>query len=212
MLRPLIALIVALWLPPLHAANVLVLGDSLSAAYGMNENQGWVQLLRERLEQKQLDIQVINASISGETTAGGLARLPRLLNEYEPSVVILELGGNDGLRGYPIQSMKKQLQRSVQLSHQHQAQVLLLGMEIPPNYGRRYSELFRSAYQEIAKHNELVLVPFFLEGVATNRELMQADGIHPRSEAQAQMLDNVWPLLEPLLDADSKQLETSANH
>lgn len=178
---------------------ILVLGDSLSAAYGMDEQDGWVALLRERLVEQNIHREVINASISGETSGGGSARLPPLLEKYQPRVVILELGGNDGLRGYPISTLRAQLQKAIDLSHQHDARVLLVGMQIPPNYGARYSQMFKETYPRLAKANKIPLVPFFLEGVAGRAEFMQADGIHPTITGQPQMLDNLWPTLEKLL-------------
>ncbi len=179
---------------------ILVLGDSLSAGYGISTEEGWVALLDQRLDEQAMDIDVVNASISGETTAGGLSRLPKLLKEYQPSVVIIELGGNDGLRGYPISAMRQRLIEAIDLSRAHQAKVLLLGMQIPPNYGSRYSNLFAESYSLIADQKAILTVPFFLEGIATQPALMQADGIHPTAEGQPQMLDNVWPSLQTLLE------------
>jgi len=176
-----------------------VLGDSLSAGYGMKEAQGWVQLLRNRLQEQQFEMTVINASVSGETSSGGNARLNKLLARHQPSWVIIELGGNDGLRGYPINSLRQQLQQSIEKSQQQGAQVMLLGMQIPPNYGKRYAGLFSKSYQVLAQSHQVALVPFFLDGVATDPSLMQADGIHPTAAAQAQLLDNVWPQLQRLI-------------
>ncbi len=181
---------------------ILVLGDSLSAGYGINEEDGWVALLRQRLQQLERPQAVVNASISGETSAGGVSRLPRLLDEYQPAVVVLELGGNDGLRGYPIQSLRQQLQKAIELSRQANADVLLLGMQIPPNYGPRYSRLFSEVYPKLADSNNVEVVPFFLDGVATDKNLMQQDGIHPTAEAQPRMLDNIWPALQSMLATD----------
>jgi len=186
--------------PQPQTAKLLVLGDSLSAGYGIAEAQGWVQLLRNRLQEQQLDITVINASVSGETSSGGNARLGKLLDLHQPSLVIVELGGNDGLRGYPINSLKQQLQQSIEKSQKMGAQVLLLGMQIPPNYGKRYTELFRKGYEQLAQSNQVALVPFFLDGVATDPNLMQTDGIHPTAAGQPQLLDNIWPQLKALLD------------
>ncbi|MBU3071611.1 arylesterase [Aestuariicella sp. G3-2] len=183
--------------------SILILGDSLSAAWGIDERDGWVSQLRERLEQNSIDREVVNASISGETSGGGVGRLPALLEKYQPSLVILELGGNDGLRGYPIPTMRKNLQKAIDLSHQHSAQVLLVGMQIPPNYGPRYSRLFSDTYPNLAAKNQVALVPFFLEGVADQPELMQNDGIHPTEEGQPQMLENLWPALQTLMDKAS---------
>lgn len=179
--------------------KLLVLGDSLSAGYGITEAQGWVQLLRDRLQQQQLEVNVINASVSGETSAGGNTRLNKLLERHQPNWVIIELGGNDGLRGYPINSLRQQLRQSIEKSQQQGAQVLLLGMQIPPNYGKRYAGLFSQSYQVLAQSHQVALVPFFLDGVATDPSLMQADGIHPTAAAQPQLLDNIWPQLKRLI-------------
>ena len=178
---------------------ILVLGDSLSAGYGIDPEKGWVQLLQERLQQTQHQVEVVNASISGETAAGGTHRLTALLEQYQPSIVILELGGNDGLRGYPISQMRQQLNQAITLSRNSGAEVLLLGMQIPPNYGPRYSRLFAESYPALAKTTSTITVPFFLDGVATKPEWMQADGIHPTAEGQPQMLENVWPSLTKLM-------------
>ena len=182
--------------------RILVLGDSLSAGYGIELKQGWVSLMADKLEENY-PYQVINASVSGETSGGGLARLPALLKEHKPALVILELGGNDGLRGHPVNVMQQQLESIIKESQGAGAEVLLLGMHIPPNYGQRYAERFHQVYTQLAKQYELAFVPFFLEGVATNRELMQRDGIHPTAEAQQTMLDNVWAVLEPWLKQNS---------
>lgn len=179
--------------------GILVLGDSLSAAYGMEESEGWVALLRQRLAEQQLRRPVINASVSGETSSGGTARLPPLLDKYRPGVVILELGGNDGLRGYPVPTLRAQLQQAIDLSQQQGARVLLVGMQIPPNYGARYSRMFSETYPTLAKKNQLPLVPFLLDGVAGLPDMIQPDGIHPTAAGQPQMLDNVWPVLRDLL-------------
>lgn len=182
--------------------RILVLGDSLSAGYGIELKQGWVSLMADKLEENY-PYQVINASVSGETSGGGLARLPALLKGHKPALVILELGGNDGLRGHPVNIMQQQLESIIKESQGAGAEVLLLGMHIPPNYGQRYAERFHQVYTQLAKQYELAFVPFFLEGVATNRELMQRDGIHPTAEAQQTMLDNVWAVLEPWLKQNS---------
>ncbi|MFA0812797.1 arylesterase [Microbulbifer epialgicus] len=181
------------------ADTLLVLGDSISAAYGINEEQGWVQLLRERLQEKGKKVRVVNASISGETTSGGLTRLPRLMEEYNPRWLIVELGGNDGLRGYPLQSLQRNLMEMVKLAKNSGAEVLLLGMRIPPNYGRAYTSAFAAVYPKVAKSEQVGLVPFFLETVALAEGAMQADGIHPTAKAQPALLDHVWPCVESLL-------------
>lgn len=209
-------LLIALWLCNFASASlaaeqacpnsdgpILVLGDSLSAAHGIDEQDGWVALLRERLAEEDLSRDVVNASISGETSGGGAGRLPALLEKYQPALVVLELGGNDGLRGYPVPAMRKQLQKAIDLSHRQQAQVLLVGMQIPPNYGPRYSRLFSDAYPDLAKKNEIALVPFLLDEVAVHPELMQNDGIHPTKEGQPQMLENIWPPLQKLLNTSA---------
>lgn len=182
------------------APRLLVLGDSLSAAYGIEVQQGWVSLLEQRLAAKYPH-QVINASVSGETTGGGLARLPALLKQHQPELVIVELGGNDGLRGYPLNVMKQQLAQIIETSRDAGALILLVGMQIPPNYGVRYTNRFRDTYTELADQYDLPLVEFLLADVALNAKLMQKDGIHPTAEAQEQILDNVWPVLQPLLES-----------
>ena len=180
--------------------NILIVGDSISAAYGMSLEEGWVALLARRLEQKHPDYAVVNASISGETSAGAATRLPALLETHQPSVVVLELGGNDGLSGYPIKRFRENMNRMLSQSRESGAALLLLGMEIPPNYGARYTELFRSSYSTLAEDNGAALVPFLLDGVATHPELMQADRIHPAPAAQQLLLNTMWPYLERLLE------------
>ena len=179
--------------------TLLVYGDSLSAAYGIDETEGWVQLLSERLAGQGYAWEVINGSVSGETTTGGLSRLPAMLNAYSPDLVILELGGNDGLRGLPLDAIRENLVAMVKLAREQGAEVLLAGIQIPPNYGPRYTEPFYRQYFEIAEELELPLVPFLIDGIPQQPALMQNDGIHPRAEAQIMILDNVWPVLEPLL-------------
>jgi len=175
---------------------ILVWGDSLSAAYRLEESQGWVTLLQERLVAEGINWQVVNGSVSGETTAGGLARLPAMLESSKPDIVILELGGNDGLRGLPVPAMRTNLTRMIELSREAGAKVLLAGIQIPPNYGPRYTGPFYAQYHELAEQYELPLIPFLLEGIADNPALMQADGIHPIAEAQPMIVDIVW---QPLL-------------
>lgn len=181
------------------APGILVLGDSLSAAYGIEVRQGWVSLLEQQLREKYPHL-VVNASVSGETTGGGLSRLPALLQQHKPAIVILELGGNDGLRGYPLNVMQQQLAEIIEKSRAAGAEVLLVGMQIPPNYGPRYTARFRDTYAGLAKKYELPLVTFLLEGVAMQPGMMQRDGIHPTAAAQEKMLENVWPVLQPLLE------------
>ncbi len=181
-------------------SSILVLGDSISAAYGMSLEQGWVALMAEHMRRQQGDgYQVVNASISGETTAGALRRLPALLQQHSPALVIIELGGNDGLRGYPIDRFRANLEQMVALSRAAGARVILLPMEIPPNYGARYTSEFRRTYVTVADGGDVLLAPFILEGVATDPALMQPDGIHPTAAAQPRMLETVLPtVLEAL--------------
>jgi acyl-CoA thioesterase-1 len=185
---------------PAETPVILVFGDSVSAGYGLEHvDQGWVALLRTRLKQQDYGYQVINASVSGETTAGGLARLPRALMLHQPKIVILELGGNDGLRALPIAQMRSNLVRMVDLASASGAKILLLGMRMPPNYGPDFTEQFRSTYSDLARDKKLPLVPFLLNDIALVPNLMQADGIHPNELGQPKLLNNVWPSLEPLL-------------
>ena len=179
--------------------TLLVYGDSLSAAYGIQEAQGWVTLLESRLNEENWPYKLINGSVSGETTTGGLERLPAMLSIYQPDLVILELGGNDGLRGLPLETLKANLKKMISLIRAEGGEVLLTGIQIPPNYGPRYTEPFFSLYTEISEEDSLALVPFLIEGIPQQPELMQNDGIHPKAEAQIMILDNVWPYLEPML-------------
>jgi acyl-CoA thioesterase-1 len=182
-----------------HAATLLVLGDSLSAAYGIGSKEGWVTLLEERLKQKRFDYSVVNASISGETTSGGATRIGEALERARPAIVIVALGGNDGLRGLPVSQMKANLSRIVAAAKSRGARVLLVGIRVPPNYGARYAREFEAAFVDVARRHRVPLVPYILEGIGDRRELMQADNIHPTTAAQARILENVWPKLEPLL-------------
>ena len=179
--------------------TLLVYGDSLSAAYGIQEAQGWVTLLESRLNEENWTYKLINGSVSGETTTGGLERLPAMLSTYQPDLVILELGGNDGLRGLPLETLKANLKKMISLIRAEGGEVLLTGIQIPPNYGPRYTEPFFSLYTEISEEDSLALVPFLIDGIPQQPELMQNDGIHPKAEAQIMILDNVWPYLEPML-------------
>ena len=179
--------------------TILVLGDSLSAAFGIRVEQGWAALLQARLRTKGYGHRVVNASSSGETTGGALARLPRALATHRPAIVIVELGGNDGLRGLPIADIRSNLEAIVQRSRQAGAKVLLVGMRVPPNYGTAYTTQFHGLFGELAARHRLPLVPFFLERVALDDSLMQDDGIHPTVAAQPILLDEIWPRLEPLL-------------
>jgi acyl-CoA thioesterase I len=179
---------------------ILVFGDSISAGYGLARvEQGWVGMLRAKLKDEGYGYQVVNASVTGETTAGGLARLPRALALHHPRVVILELGGNDGLRALPIDQMRSNLGKMVDLSVDSGAQVLVLGMRIPPNYGPEFTEKFFAAFADVARDKRAPLVPFLLNDIALSPNLMQADGVHPNELGQPKLLDNVWPRLRPLL-------------
>jgi len=179
--------------------TILVLGDSISAAYGMSLEQGWVALMAKKLEKAHPQYIVVNASISGETTAGGLRRLPQLLEQHQPRLVIIELGANDGLRGYPLGTLRGNLLALVETSRQAGASVILLPMEIPPNYGARYTSGFRQSFVQVAGETGIVLAPFMMDGVATDPELKQADGIHPTAGAQPRLLDNVLPTVIDVL-------------
>ncbi len=180
--------------------RLLVLGDSLSAAYGIPVEKGWVSLLQKRLDDKSYEWDVINASISGDTTGGGLTRLPTALERHQPKLVLIELGGNDGLRGLSLRVMRQNLVKMARLAKQEGASVLLLGVRLPANYGPLYGKRFQKVFQEVAREAEVPLVEFFLEGVAEHLDLMQADGIHPLATAQPRLLENVWGALEPLLE------------
>lgn len=188
-----------------HASNsqqvplIIVLGDSLSAGFGVEQGKGWVNLLQTRLKQNRYPHQVINASISGETTSGGLSRIAGLLSQHTPDIVLIELGGNDGLRGLPLKLIRTNLGKIVQAALDKKTTVLLIGMQLPPNYGITYTKQFAKMYDELAQQYQVALVPFLMQGFASNLDLIQADGIHPKTEAQGLMLDNVWPHLQPLM-------------
>jgi acyl-CoA thioesterase-1 len=185
---------------PAHAApKILVFGDSLSSAYGFAEKHGWVALLAERLKRERADYSVVNASISGETTAGGLARLPRMLAEHRPAVLVLQLGGNDGLRGLPVAQMRENLARMAALAQKAGARVLVVGMRMPPNYGPDYAAAFEASFGEVSRERRAALVPFLLEGFAEKAELFQPDRIHPNEQAQPLVLETVMKGLAPLL-------------
>ncbi len=185
--------------PPTVAAKILVLGDSISAAYGIDKSAGWVSLLADRLAQTCPQVEVANASVSGETTAGGLARLPSLLEQHRPGVVVIELGANDGLRGLPPKHMANNLRRMVDVTTGVGAQPVLLAMRIPPNFGADYSRQFEKAFRDVATDAGTPWLPFFLDGVGDRPELMQADGLHPDVDAQQRLLENAWTLLQPVL-------------
>ena len=182
--------------------TIVVLGDSLSAAHGMPVQAGWVALLAQRLDETGGKARVVNASISGETTAGGLARLPALLAEHRPALVLVQLGANDGLRGLPIAQIRSNLEAIIDQAKAAQARVILLGIELPVNFGRRYRSQLRAVYADLAQAQAVALVPFLLEGVALDPALIQDDGLHPNAQAQPRLLDNVWPVLARELDAD----------
>lgn len=181
------------------APTILIYGDSLSAAYGIPKDQGWANLLQQRLEAQGYRHRIANASISGETSSGGLARIETTLQQTHPVLVILELGANDGLRGLPPEELHRNLGGIIEACRQRRAQVLLLGMRLPPNYGPRYTKAFAATYPQLAKAYRLPLVPFFLDGTAGHPELTQEDGLHPTSDAQPLLLENVWKVLQPLL-------------
>lgn len=181
------------------AQTILVLGDSLSAEYGIARDAGWVKLLEKRLREERLDYNVVNASISGETTVGGKTRLPDLLKRHRPAIVVVELGANDALRGLPLKTTETNLRGIVTSATDAKARVLLVGMRIPPNYGQDYAERFHGLYGKLAEEYRLRLVPFFLDKVIEKPEWFQQDRIHPTAEAQRTLLENVWPQLKPLL-------------
>ena len=184
---------------PAPSRTILVFGDSISAGFGIRVEQGWVSLLQRKLESQGYGYRVVNASASGETTAGGLARLPRALAVQKPVIVILELGGNDGLRALPVVQMRSNLMRMVTLSNAAGAKVLLVGMRMPPNYGPVYTQQFHAVYDDVSKYFRIPLVPFLLNDVALNGNLMQADGLHPNVEGQPKLLENIWPQLAKML-------------
>ena len=179
--------------------NILVLGDSISAAYGINTDSGWVSLLSLKIAQKKKPYQVINASISGDTTINGLKRLPALLKKYEPAIVIIELGGNDGLRGLSLKTIENNLKQIIELSQKSGAKTILAGMKIPPNYGRRYTRTFYKIYNDLSKNHQTGFIPFLLEGIGDKKELMQKDGLHPAQGAQKMIMEIVWEKLVLIL-------------
>lgn len=200
-----VALTTAMACVPVYAAGtILVFGDSLSAGYGLARADGWVALLDARLKDRDADMTIVNASVSGETTAGGRARFDAALDRTDPDIVILELGGNDGLRALPVADMKANLVAMIDAARDADSKILLLGMRIPANYGKRYSEQFHSAFNEIAQTKNMAYVPFFLAPIADDRSNFQDDGIHPNAAAQPAMLDAVWPTLAPLVDGLSQ--------
>lgn len=184
-----------------NSKTILVVGDSLSAAYRMPKESGWVHLLSDRINEQSPGWQVVNSSISGDTTANGLNRLPNLLKKYQPEIVIIELGGNDGLRGYPLLIIKKNLEKMITLSQKQQAKVLLLGIQLPPNYGKKYTDGIKALYQNLHEEYDTAFIPFMLENIALNPKLMLRDGIHPNAKAQPLILENVYPELAKLLNS-----------
>jgi acyl-CoA thioesterase-1 len=179
--------------------TVLVVGDSLSAEYGLARGSGWVALLGQRLQANRITANIVNASISGDTTAGGLSRLPALLQQHHPDVVVLELGANDGLRGLPVKSAETNLRTMIDMAEKAHAKVLLVGMRMPPNYGRAYTERFAGMYKDLSKEEKVPLVPFMLDGVAQEPANFQADRLHPLATAHPTILNNIWPQLAPLI-------------
>ncbi|MCC8391393.1 arylesterase [Paraburkholderia sp. MMS20-SJTR3] len=204
------AALVALPLP-VHAANapdpakpvIVVLGDSISAEYGLPRDTGWVALMRERLAAERIDYSVANASISGDTTSGGRARLPALMERLKPRIVVVELGANDALRGVPLATTEENLRTIIEQAQQGHAKVVLVGMYVPPNYGPDYTQKFHGLYGQLSKEFKVPLVPFLLAGIADKPDMFQADQIHPNQQAQPVLLNNVWPTLKPLLRTSS---------
>lgn len=182
-----------------HTKIILVFGDSLSAGYGIKQSNSWPSLLQNKISNEHLDYQVVNASVSGETTSAGLARFDAVIDRTKPSIVILELGANDGLRGLPIKEMQKNLQAMIDHANKKKIKVLLVGMKIPTNYGIQYTKSFDQAYQVLSEQNKLPLVPFLLKDVALKPDLMQVDGLHPNVNAQPFLLENVWSKLKKIV-------------
>lgn len=179
--------------------TVLVLGDSLSAEYGLNRGAGWVALMEQKLKAEKIEASIVNASISGETTSGGRARLPALLTQHKPDVVVIELGANDGLRGLPVPAATANMRTMIELAQKNKARVLLVGMRIPPNYGRTYTDNFFGMYTSLSSQYKTALVPFMLEGVADKPALFQSDRLHPAAQAHPTILANIWPHILPLV-------------
>ena len=199
LIKLLFACLMCLPLATWAGGTILIYGDSLSAAYGLPQDTGWANLLQARLKQKGMNYTVLNASITGETTSGGAARMAQTLQAHRPEVVVLALGANDGLRGLPLAQMHTNLEKMVRASKQAGSRVLLAGMRMPPNYGEAYTRQFAQVYADLARQHKTALAPFLLEGVAERRELFQADNLHPVAAAQPIILDNVWKALAPLL-------------
>lgn len=201
--KPLLAIILILCTSVGWASqpSILILGDSLSAAFGIKQEEGWSALLQTKLRDQGHPHKVINASISGETTAGGASRAPRLISNHQPQVVIVELGANDGLRGLSLNAMRSNLSRIIETAQHNKAKVLLIGMQLPPNYGKAYTRLFHQTYRDLANHYQLALVPFLFEGLEDGPKHFLPDNLHPTAEAQPLLLDNIWPTLSSLLSS-----------
>jgi acyl-CoA thioesterase-1 len=196
----LITLLLSLFTLPVLAENtILIVGDSLSAGYGIDPKQGWVELLRERLQERKLHYQVINASISGDTLSNGLQRLPAALKQYQPKITVIELGANDGLRGLPPTLIQKNLDQMISMVLDAKSKVLVLGVRLPLNYGQAYLDQFQQIFQNLKTRDDVQVMPLFLTGVDDKHELLQADGLHPVASAQTTLLNNVWPALQKLL-------------
>ncbi len=198
-LAPLLMAVAALSANAVQAATILIFGDSISAAYGIQREQGWVALLERRLANQGPQFRVVNASMSGETTGGGLARLPRALEEHDPDLLIIELGGNDGLRGYPVANIRRNLAQMIEAADPLRRDVLLVPMQIPPNYGHRYTQAFRDLFTDLSESYDVPLANDFIETVALQPELMQDDRIHPTAAGQPLLLDALWPTIRRLL-------------
>ena len=203
LLTALIALLLQNPVSAREPAKILVLGDSLSAGYRMDISDSWTTLLQNKLMELDYGYSVVNASISGDTTSSGLQRLPRALKVHQPDIVIIELGGNDGLRAYPLPTVRANLLRMIQLSQEANARVILAGIQIPPNYGKGYADEFTALFFDVAAETDVAIIPFFMENVALNPAMMQGDNIHPTVGAQPLLLQNTWVVLEPLLNAGS---------
>lgn len=200
LLAPLLMAASALSANAVQAATILIFGDSISAAYGIQREQGWVALLERRLASYGSQYRVVNASMSGETTGGGLARLPKALEDHDPDLLIIELGGNDGLRGYPVANIHRNLARMIEAADPRRRDVLLVAMQIPPNYGPRYTQAFREVFTDLTDSYNVALANDFIEAVALQPELMQDDGIHPTAAGQPMLLDALWPTIKRLLN------------
>ena len=191
--------VILLSMNSVSASTLLVMGDSLSAAYNLRQEVGWVSLLEKQLSQSNPEIKIVNASVSGETTQGGLSRFSQLLQQYKPRWIILELGANDALRGYPLAQTSKNIEKMIEEAQRSNTKVLLIGNQIPQNYGKRYTEMFFTLYEKIAKKYKVAYLPFMLEGIALNKSLMLEDGLHPNKDGQPFVLQNILPYLQPLL-------------